>query len=223
FKFFAKKSDDFQEVLKETSKEEKKDLKEVVSFFNKNITKADKSKNTMRNNAAFANVLLGNYKDAIKLFEEHYQETTSQAILESIALTHFLDKNWKSLENVLAKMLEANPQDMQILLSYMSLYDRYDKNEAKLKQTLMRIEQTTTSDPTRSLILATWYLKQKNLSKADFYCDLLSENTKEELLCLAVQSILKDDKPKSKNFIEKMLVLDKDNEEAIKLKKILEI
>ena len=221
-KFFTKKIDDFQGVLKEVSKEEKKQLKEVIGFFKKNIAKAGKSKSTMQNNAAFANVLVGNYKDAIVLFEENYKETASKATLESITLTYFLNKNWKAVELYLSKMLEKEPYDMQVLLSYMSLYEKYDKNEAKLKETLTRIEQTLTSDPTRSLILATWYLKQKNLEKADFYCDLLSEESKEELLCLAVQAVLKDDKTRVLGLLEKMLALDKEWQEAINLKKILE-
>ncbi|GAB4125295.1 MAG: hypothetical protein OHK0045_05510 [Raineya sp.] len=220
-KFMTKKTDDFQGVFKETSKEEKKELKEVINFFKKNLDKADKSKNTMRNNAAFANVLLGNNEEAISLFEAQYKETASRATLESIALTHFLDKNWNALKNSLDRMLEIDPNDMKILLSYMSLYEKYDKNDAKLKETIARVEQTTTSDPTRSLILATWYLKEKNLTKADFYCDLLSEDAKEALLCLAVQAVLKEDRNKALLFVEKMLVLDKEDKEALALKKVL--
>ena len=220
-KFMSKQAEDFQGIFKETSKEEKKDLRDAVNFFKKNLAKADKSKNTMRSNAAFANVLLGNNQEAVRLFEEHYKESSSRAIIESIALTHFLDKNWKALKSSLDKMLEIDPKDMQVLLSYMSLYEKYDKNDAKLKETLNRVEQTTTSDPMRSLILATWYLKEKNIAKADFYCDLLSEDSKEELLCFAVQAILKEDKAKATVFIDKILSLDKDNQEAIALKKIL--
>jgi predicted Zn-dependent protease len=221
-KFFLKNEDNFKGVLKEVSKAQKKQLQEADAFFRKNIGKATKSKNTMRKTAAFVNVFLNKNNDAIRFFEEAYAEENSKNILESIALTYFIDENWASLEATLAKILEKEPNDMQILLSYMSLYEKYKKNEVKLKETAQRVEQTTTSDPIRSLILATWYLKQKNLQKADFYCDLLSENSKEELLCQSVLAILKDDKTKALQLTEKMLALNKDDKEALHLKKILE-
>jgi tetratricopeptide (TPR) repeat protein len=211
--------DDYKKIFDKLNKNEKKIFSEAERFF-KSQLKQPKTKNTILNSLGFVSMYLKKSQEAKKYFQELFDANQELSALESLILVNFVEKNWKETERLIEMSL-SKFNDYRAYASLLSLYDKYDKNESKKLAVIQKVEQITTSDDTRSLILATWYLKQKNLEKASFYCELLNPETNEAMWRNLALSVLKDDREKAKNQIDKMMAKNPKDKDIQSIKKQL--
>ncbi len=222
------KEEDYKRLFSVLTKEEKKDFVAAKKFLTKQLNSApnnqpnneNKLRATLLNSLGFVSIYLGETENAKKYFQLQYDEKNNLATLECLILISFLEKDWQKMENLLELSI-SKFDDFKAYPSLVSIFDKYNKNETKKRSTIQKVEQTSAGDSARSILLAKWYLKQKNLEKAAFYCDLVRENDTEWIWLHFSLSVLQDDKEKSKNYLDKILTNTPENEKAIKVKKIL--
>ncbi len=226
------KEEDYKRFFSALTKEQKKDFVAAEKFLTKQLNSApnnqpskqlnneNKLRATLLNSLGFVSMYLGETEKAKKYFQLQYDEKNTLVTLECLILVSFLEKDWQKMEDLLELSI-SKFDDFKAYLSLMSIFDKYNKNETKKLSTIQRVEQKSAGDATRSILLAKWYLKQKNLERATFYCDLVRENDTEWIWLHLALSVLQDDKEKSKNYLDKILINTPENEKALKVKKTL--
>ncbi|MDX1903112.1 MAG: hypothetical protein SFU27_03040 [Thermonemataceae bacterium] len=218
-----KSSMDYANLFKTLNKPQQKVFEEAYNFFKKNIDKAPKTaRESFLNTLGFIALYLNKNKESKKYFQTYYDETKNRIPLESLILINFIEKNWKETE----KFVQVHIEQFNELTGYASLiklYEDYDKNANKAQEVIKKVEAISTSDPNRSLILATWYLKHKNIEKASFYCDLLDAQSPEALWRNLALNVLKGDTANARKYLDTILQNTPNEKDALQLKKILNL
>lgn len=214
------KNDNYLEIIREKDKNRIKLLKEAEQFFLKNLDKVPKSQKTyMLNNLGVVYAFLANSQKSTEYFEKAWQMEKTKNFIEATILMSGIDKQWITAEKYLQQALSENPQELQHLAMLILIYDEKKPNPELLKKYVTQIEQIGSSDELRSKVLAVWNLKQNNLERAEFYLELLPENS--GLFYKMIFSALKDDTTSAKKYFEKLWAEDKEDKDLLKAKQIL--
>ena len=231
------KDKDYNKIFSTLTKEQRKDFADAEKFFKQqlnnppnnqpnNLQNAEKGVNKLRatllNSLGFVSMYLGKTDEAKKYFQLQYDEKNSLPALENLILVHLIQKDWEKLENSLELSI-SQFDDFKAYPSLVYLFDKHNKNDAKKLSIIQRIEQTRTDDNQRSVLLAKWHLKQQNLEKAAFYCELVRSETPDNHWLNLTLSVLKDEKDNAKRYLGKILTNAPENADAIKIKKILNL
>lgn len=212
--------EDYKKLFNQLSKEQTKEFEEAEKFFKSQVSKQKKARATMLNSLAFISLFLNKPKEAQTYYQTLYNENKELSTLESLILLNLVEKHWQEAE----KFLELAIKEHQNIKAYsllLSIFDRYDKNEPKKLAVLKRLESLSTTEETRNVILATWYLKEKNIEKASAYCKLLSPETSEACWRNLALAVLKEDTEGAKSSLDKILSSTPNDKDAINIKKML--
>ncbi|MDW8297329.1 MAG: hypothetical protein RMJ97_10665, partial [Raineya sp.] len=220
--FQKQNSANIRELIKESDKNQIKLLKNAEKFFLKNLNKAPESQKVyMLNNLAVSCVFLGKFKEAVHYFEQAWQKEKNESYFEGIMQASGLAEVWDKAEKYLIEALKENPQNLKYLVTLVGLYDRRIPNPELLRKYIAEIEQIGTSNELRSKTLAVWNIKQNNLTRAEFYLDLLGEEDFETLFYKMTLAVLQDKSQEAKSYYEKLVQKDKDDKYLLEAKKIL--
>ncbi|MCS6795946.1 MAG: tetratricopeptide repeat protein [Raineya sp.] len=215
-------SANIKELIKESDKNQIKLLKNAEKFFLKNLSKASESQKVyMLSNLASVYVFLGKFKEAVNYFEQAWQKEKKEDYFEGIIQANGFAGAWDKAEKYLIEALKENPQNLKYLVTLVGLYDRRIPNPELLRKYIAEIEQIGTSNELRSKTLAVWNIKQNNLTRAEFYLDLLGEEDFETLFYKMTLAVLQDKSQEAKSYYEKLVQKDKDDKYLLEAKKIL--
>lgn len=211
---------DYNLMFKSLDKNQTKELLEADKFFRSQVDKQKKARPILIKSIGFVNMFLNKRTEAKKFYQLYAYENKEAKSLESLILLSFLEKDWKEMERLL--LIHINQyNDMSAYASLISLYDKYTKEERKKVEALQKIERIDMPADVRNVILATSYLKQKNIEKASMYCERLNPESDEALWRNLALYVLKDDKEKSREALNKILTGNPKESDALMLKGIL--
>jgi hypothetical protein len=213
---------DYGNMFNGLTEDQKKEFKAAETFFKTQVNKQKKARLNILNSLGFVCLYLNKRADALNHFQLYYDESQSQEALENLILLQFLNKNWSATETLLETSI-SKFNSINGYSSLMGIFSKYKIDLAKQQATIKRVEDLTTQDETKNILLATWHLKNKNVEKASHYCGLLTPQTESSNWRYFALSVLQDNRENADVFLKTILAENPSDEDALKLKRILNL
>ncbi len=201
---------------------ETKAIKEAELFFLKNIKKSSKYKAIMLENLGFLSSMQKKYKQSIKFYEQYFNESKNMSGLESCILLYYVQKNYKKAVEYTEKRLNQF-DDLKTNCLLVRLYHE-TKDKQKSQKIIDKIKNMKEdAKKSKAETLAIFYLMQKNIKNANIYLkDFENSNEIQILLLQLTKNVLENNKIEAKKNLDMILEQDKKNENAFKIKKVLQ-